>query len=263
MSQLTSRSAESLRTRFNAFVERHEVAWELFFAVLAIVYVVIAFIPDLAAPELAGPLLYMDWFLTLVFAAEFTVRIAASFDRLAYLRGHWIDLLALIPLARGLRVLRLVRLLRLVRAFAGMYRALANVERLANHRGLLRILTAWLVVMAGCSIALYAAENGVNAAVDSPWDALWWGITTMTTVGYGDVYPTTGEGRLAASVLMLLGIGLFSVVTATMTSFFVIGDRGGGRSAADRLRDLAALRDDGLVTDAEYQTKRTGLMGEL
>ena len=65
----------------------------------------------------------------------------------------------------------------------------------------------------------------VNDAITTPWDTLWWGITTMTTVGYGDVYPITPEGRFMAGVLMLLGIGLFSVVTATMTSFFVVGDR--------------------------------------
>jgi voltage-gated potassium channel len=74
-----------------------------------------------------------------------------------------------------------------------------------------------------CAIGLYIAEKGVNAAVDSPLDALWWGITTMTTVGYGDVYPVTPEGRIAAAILMVLGIGLFSAVTATVTSFLIAG----------------------------------------
>jgi voltage-gated potassium channel len=252
----------SLRDRYNAFIERHEVAWEVVFAVLAIVYVVIAFIPEFGATELAAPVEVADTILTFVFVAEFTTRIAASYDRFRYLRGHWIDLIALIPLARGLRVLRLIRLLRMIRAFAGIYRSLASVERLAEHRGLLRVLTAWLAVMATCSVALYAAESGINQAVETPWDALWWGITTMTTVGYGDVYPVTPEGRVAAALLMLLGIGLFSIVTASITSFFVVGD-GGRRSAADRLRDLAALRDSGLVTDAEFEAKREHIVGEL
>jgi voltage-gated potassium channel len=49
--------------------------------------------------------------------------------------------------------------------------------------------------------------------VSSPLDALWWGVVTLTTVGYGDVYPVTPEGRLAAAILMLLGIGLFGLIT--------------------------------------------------
>jgi voltage-gated potassium channel len=263
VSQPTTPTDQSLRDRYNAFIERHEVAWELTFAFLAIVFVALAFVPELGATEIGPQLEAADLVLTAIFAAEFATRFAASYHRRAYLRGHWIDLIALIPLARGLRILRLLRLLRLVRAFAGLYRGLASMQRLAEHRGLLRILFAWLAVMAGCSLALYAAENNINDAVNSPWDAFWWGISTMTTVGYGDVYPTTGEGRVAASVLMLLGIGLFSIVTASITSFFVYTDRGGSRSAADRLRDLVALRDDGLVTDTEFQAKRGGIVAEL
>lgn len=75
------------------------------------------------------------------------------------------------------------------------------------------------------SIALFAAENGTNRTIASPLDALWWGITTMTTVGYGDVYPVTAEGRIAATVLMVLGIGLYSAITATVTSYMLSDNR--------------------------------------
>jgi voltage-gated potassium channel len=59
-----------------------------------------------------------------------------------------------------------------------------------------------------CAVGVYVSEVGVNKAIQSPFDALWWGLTTMTTVGYGDVFPVTAEGRLSAAVLMVLGIGL-------------------------------------------------------
>ncbi len=98
--------------------------------------------------------------LTVVFAAEFASRLAASHDRAGYLRGHWIDLLALVPVARGLRVFRLLRLLRLVRAFAGVYRAFGHVGRMVNHQALGLLITAWLAVMVICSAGLYIAENG-------------------------------------------------------------------------------------------------------
>jgi voltage-gated potassium channel len=218
-----------------------------------VVYVVIGFVDESPAAQT------IDLALTAAFASEFVSRLAASYDRAKYLRGHWIDALALVPTIRGVRVLRLLRLLRLVRAFAGVARALNTLERLANHRGLVWLFAAWSAVMILCSMALYAAENGVNEAIASPLDAMWWGITTMTTVGYGDVVPRTPEGRLAATILMVLGIGLFSAITATVTSFHLEHDR----DPLDQLAKLGDLRDRGLVTDQEFTIMRAALAREL
>jgi voltage-gated potassium channel len=223
-------------------------------ATLAITYVAIGFAGDAAIGSVRRYLEAVDLALTIVFVAEFASRFAATFDRRAYLRGHWIDLFALIPAAREVRVLRLLRLLRLVRAFAGIYRALEHFERMARHRGLAWLFVAWLAVMVICSAVLYTAEVGINKAISSPFDALWWGITTLTTVGYGDVVPKTVEGKVAASALMILGISLFSAITATVTSFMLTtGDSG---SAGRRLRELADLHSEGLLTDEEYAAKR-------
>jgi voltage-gated potassium channel len=250
-----------MRALYNDFIARHEVAWELTMAALAIAFVVIGFAID-AADATTRPLLELaDMGLTAVFAAEFASRFLAAWDRRAYLRGHWIDLLALVPVLRGFRVLRLLRLLRLVRAFAGIFRATQHFERMARHRGLAVLFVTWLAVMVICSIFLYAAENGVNDAITSPLDALWWGIVTLTTVGYGDVYPVTGEGRIAASILMLLGIGLFSAITATVTSFLL--STGGAEPPSDHLRTLADLHRDGLLSDEEFATKRADAIERL
>ena len=121
-------------------------------------------------------------------------------------------------------MLRLLRLLRLVRAFAGIYRAGLHLNALARHKGFAWLLLAWLGVMALCSAWMYVAERGLNKAIESPFDALWWGVVTLTTVGYGDVYPVTTEGRIAAMALMLLGIGLFGAITATITSYLMTSD---------------------------------------
>jgi voltage-gated potassium channel len=192
--------------RFNEFVLRHEVAWELAFAALAVVFVAMAFVP--VTPEQEDALGFVEWAITAVFAAEFLARFYATRARRAYLRSHWIDLISVVPPARWLRPFRLLRLLRLVRAFAGIGRAMTHVQRMANHRGLLWMIVAWLGVMVLTSMGFYAAENGFNSAVQSPLDALWWGLVTMTTVGYGEIYPKTAEGRVAAAVLLVLGIAL-------------------------------------------------------
>jgi voltage-gated potassium channel len=239
-----------VRDRYNAFIERHEVGWELAMAFLAIIFVAIGFALDAPNHELTPALEAANLALTVVFAIEFATRLAASYDRRRYLRGHWIDVLALIPVARGLRVARLARLLRLVRVFAGVFRAADRLTELANHRGLAQLLVAWLAVMVICCFGFYLVEREANPLLTSPFDALWWGISTLTTVGYGDIYQYTAEGRIAASALMLLGIGLFSAVTAIVTSFLLADNR--STSANDpiaTIERLSILARDGAITE--------------
>jgi voltage-gated potassium channel len=268
----------SRRDRFNGWFVTHEVAWELAMAALAILYVALGFVvddltsgrPEVEAAELA---------LTGIFVLEFGSRILAARSRTAYLRGHWIDVIALAPPIRSFRALRLLRLLRLVRAFAGIYRAAMHLHGLARHKGFAWLLLAWLGVMAVCSAWLYIAEHGFNKAVDNPFDALWWGVVTLTTVGYGDVTPVTTEGRIAAMALMLLGIGLFAhgAITATFTSYLMTHEvhavesgeppatettdvertaSASGMLVSD-LERLAALHAYGALTDGEFSAAKS------
>lgn len=253
-----------MRSRINEFVARNEVAWELGMGALAIAYLIAGFAAEEggSAGETASA---VELALTIVFVLEFAVRFAAAIDRRAYLRGHWIDLLALIPIVRQFRLLRLLRLLRLVRTFAGIYRALLHVERLLGNRQVAAIAVIWLAILLLTSFGMYVAEQGVNEAVSSPLDALWWGVTTMTTVGYGDVYPITPEGRVAAAVLMILGISLFGVVTATATGLII---RGSGDAEQElnpvaQIERLFALHKAGALTDDEYSSTKAELLGRL
>jgi voltage-gated potassium channel Kch len=162
---------------------------------------------------------------------------------------------------------------RLPDAFAGVYRAALHIGALARHRGFAWLIAAWLGVMAVCSAAMYVAEKGANSAIANPFDALWWGVVTLTTVGYGDVYPTTTEGRLAAMCLMLLGIGLFGAITATITSYMMTHEldpaagsgepsatdgttvervSSAGRTLVSELERLAALHRSGALTAEEF-----------
>jgi len=158
----------ALAPRYNAFIERNEVAWELTMAALAVIFVVVGFAGDDAPPDMAAVLDAADLGLTALFAAEFASRFLAAPSRRNYFRGHWIDLLALVPTARGLRLLRLPRLLRLVRAFSGVFRALATIDRIATQRTLVLLFMSWLGVAVIAGVGLYLAEVGVNPNIDEP-----------------------------------------------------------------------------------------------
>jgi voltage-gated potassium channel len=254
----------SRRDRFNGLVQRHEIAWELGMGLLAILYVAVGFALDDPTLGSLSLLIALETALTIVFIAEFASRLAASQDRQGYLRGHWIDLLALIPVARGLRIARLFRVLRLTRLFGSSYRALVRAERMRGAEGIALVVVGWTAVTAICCIALYAVEGDVNPAIKSPLDAAWWGVTTISTVGYGDIIPVTAEGRLVASALMLLGIGLFGAITAIVTNTLLASSgANASTSAITDLERLAGLRASEAISHEEFEATKSRLLARV
>jgi voltage-gated potassium channel len=249
-----------MRDAFNAFIDRHEIVWELAMGFLAIVYVAVGFAQDNPAVIPSSALFALETALTAIFIAEFVVRFGASRDRRAYLRGHWIDVLALIPVARGLRIARLLRVLRLVRFFAGTYRAVVRAERMRGAEGIALVLVAWGAVTVLSCVALYAVESDVNPSIRSPVDALWWGVTTISTVGYGDVTPITSEGRLVAAALMLLGIGLFGAITAIVTNTLLSSTTRDKADVVGQLERLAALHSASQLSSDQFETAKARLL---
>jgi voltage-gated potassium channel len=246
--------------RYTAWIDSHEIAWELIMAALAAAFVVVGFVDPPSGQEAIYDA--ADIALTVVFVAEFVSRLLASRRRSRYLRGHWVDALALIPTVRALRLLRLLRLFRLVRAFAGVFRALAHLERFAAHRGLLVLFGAWLTTAAICGVAVYFAEVGTNPEISNFGDALWWAVVTVATVGYGDISPITPEGRLAAGVLIIVGITLWAAVTGTITSL-LLESNSASASIPEQIRQLAELRDADLVSPTEFESKKTELLARM
>ena len=123
---------------------------------------------------------------------------------------------------RPLRAARLLRVLNLARVAVVLVNALRRTKGLFTHRGLHFALLAVVVVVFACSALVLSFEAHANGSnIHNFGDALWWAIVTVTTIGYGDKYPVSAGGRGVATVLMLVGIGLIGVLTATVASYFV------------------------------------------
>ncbi len=226
------------RKAANAFVAKHEVAWDLTMAGLALAYIVAGLFEDHPFGILnLSTLIPIEIAITAIFAAEFSGRFYAAPSRGAYLRRHWIDLLALLPAIRYLRFLRLGRLIYLLQAarvlrLGMLIRFLAEFDRVGNRvrwiakgNGVHIILLAALgFVIIGGSL-VWEIEHTSNPAFANFGDAVWWAFSTMTTIGYGQG-PTTLPGRLIAGVIMVIGIGCFGLITATVAAYFIEHSRG-------------------------------------
>ncbi len=166
----------------------------------------------------------IDALVCVIFLTDFWVRLRLAPSKLAFMKWGWIDLISSIPsydFLRWGRLVRVVRIIRILRAFRSSRHLVAVLYR---HRMRSLAFTAALIgviLVIFSSISILVFENDTESNIRTPFDALWWAISTMTTVGYGDTVPVTVEGKVIAMILMIAGVGLFGVLTGIFARLFV------------------------------------------
>ncbi len=169
-------------------------------------------------------LIYIDNAICFIFLIEFFVRFFKAENKWVFMRWGWIDLLSSIPIIgflRAGRVIRLIRLLRVVRAFRSTQRLVNHIfaNKVEGTFTSMAVIAILLVIFS--AIGILQVENDPNSNIKTAEDAIWWAYVTVTTVGYGDKFPVTTEGRIIAAILMTAGVGLFGTFTAFIASWFV------------------------------------------
>jgi voltage-gated potassium channel len=167
-----------------------------------------------------------------IFLGDFAMNLAGSRPRRAYLIGQrgWLDLLGSIPsigpfqLGALLRLARLSRLARIGKLLSGKNRK-ALVADVLHNRGqyatFITILLAGMVLSVASVLVLQLESGDPDANIKTGGDAIWWGIVTITTVGYGDFYPVTFLGRLTGVSVMVAGIGIIGALASILASMLV------------------------------------------
>lgn len=161
------------------------------------------------------------------FLADFVLQLKSYENKWGYLKWGWIDLISSIPSMPFLRIGRITRIIRIIRVLRGLRSTRVIVIHLFENRAkgtfaTVGIITFVLILFA--SIAVLNVETGPESSIRTAEDALWWSLATISTVGYGDVYPKTTTGHFIAALLMVAGVALFSTFTAAIASVFVQRD---------------------------------------
>lgn len=196
------------------------IIYNIFMALLAIISIILIVL-DYAHEIniISPPYSIIDNSILIIFAIDYFVRLFYAKDKKRFFKENIFDLLSIIPVNnlfyvfRMARIGRAFRLLKLLRIFR-LVGLTGRLHKFLKTNGLVYYLYISLTVILIAS-SLYCISEKVSFGT-----ALWWSITTATTVGYGDVSPTTGSGKAAAVLLMFLGIGFIGMLTSSLTNFF-------------------------------------------
>ena len=209
---------------------RNRARLEIALSVAVVASIAIMALETFALPAgLAQALFAADVTLSLVFVAEYLFRVATAENRRGYVTSFFgiIDLVAISPIllhaAASVRVVRLLRVLRILR----LLKLKRYDEALDRYRQALKLIVAEATLFTGVAFifiisfafVIYEVEHEAQPDVyRNIFDSVWWAVISLTSVGYGDVYPVTIAGRMLTLAMVLTGMGIVAVPTALLAS---------------------------------------------
>ena len=236
---------EELRQRLNP--------WDWLVLVVAVVSLLLVLLETFlhVPPGVLSLLRTVDTLSCVIFLIDVFVRWKRERWSVNYWRWAWLDVIASIPFEPAFRSLQAIRIYRFIR----LIRVLKKLSTLTSGTSLNEKLlalpgVAFVMVLFSTMLMVEVERSAPNATIKTGGDALWWALTTVTTVGYGDTFPVTTEGRIIAAVMMLIGIALFGSMSAIVTSKLIL---------PKETRDHEELRQEMRALHAEIKELRRHL----
>ena len=214
-------------------LREHGNAYNIFILVLTIYSLALMVLLILPLDEETHALVNLyDNAICIIFLIDFTMNLLGAKPKRAYFVGRrgWLDLLGSIPsfgfipftaLFRLARLSRLTRITRLLRGQAGKDLVIDVLKNRSQYATFITILLAGMVLSISSILVLQEESRSPGANITTGGDAVWWGIVTITTVGYGDYYPVTSLGRITAIFVMFAGIGIIGALASILASLLV------------------------------------------
>ena len=182
-----------------------------------------------------------DWVIWLFFVLETAVLTSLVENKLRYLRSNWMNLLIIcvgLPLLwGGGTYAAALRALRVLLIFPLLLNTSITVRKVLarNHLGTTLLIALAFTLMSGLLIA------GIDPTIENVWQGIWWAWVTVATVGYGDIVPQSTAGKVFGAVVILFGVGFFSLLTASFSAYFI--SRGEVEIEEEEIEEIYRLRD--------------------
>jgi voltage-gated potassium channel len=214
-------------------LRQHGNSYSIFILVLTIFSLVIMVLLLLPLSPAERDLLTLyDNAVCVIFLIDFAINLTGSKPKRAYFIGQrgWLDLLGSIPsfgffqlgaLLRLARLSRLARITRLLRGQAGKDLVVDVLKNRGQYAAFITVLLAGIVLSVGSILVLEFESRSPDGNITTGGEAIWWGIVTITTVGYGDFYPVTFMGRITGLFVMFAGIGIIGALASILASLLV------------------------------------------
>lgn len=167
----------------------------------------------------------LDNIINIYFITEYIVRLNLAKNKIEFIKENKLDLIAIIPfnslfkVFRVLKIFRIIKLFKMIKLIALFRRFTKRASKFLYTNGFINLLYVSIALVFLGAVLIYIVEK--NITINSFEDAIWWSFVTTTTVGYGDLSPQTTAGRIIASFLMIIGIGVIGAFTGTIATFFI------------------------------------------
>ena len=226
--------------------ELKNTGYEIFIGILSILSIVnLALLLWLEDDNLDTVLLVMDAILSTIFLIDFTYRLLTAESKFDYFfrKFGWADLLASLPFqqVKILRIFRIVRVFGLLRVYGPKNIARSLLRNRAGSALLTLLLMGIMVLEFGSLWILNVEQSAPGANITTASDALWYTIVTISTVGYGDRYPVTNEGRVIGSLIIVIGVGIFGTFTGYLANLFLAPSKNRDAEQAPPVADDPAV----------------------